>query len=121
VQRAVAFPRAEQRAVLASNIPQLAERLETERDQTIYYIAEGSNGRAGDLSTTASPGVRKAAAEQYRVIQAFYGQTDQTVAQFRTRLEEFQGAYTGTAQQGGASAAAGLNMRRHLRRGSTRT
>jgi len=54
IQSALAFQRTEQRAVLASDIAQLAQQLETERDQTIYYIALGNQGRAAALST---PGV----------------------------------------------------------------
>src|SRR5215469_1277558 len=76
VQSALAFQRAEQRAVLAADITQVAQRLETERDQTIYYIALGRQGRAAALST---PGVfahmspaeknaaRKAAAAQSKI------------------------------------------------------
>ena len=45
IQSALAFQRAEQRAVLAADITQLAQRLETERDQTVYYIALGSRRR----------------------------------------------------------------------------
>src|SRR5690349_9684126 len=115
IQSALAFQRAEQRAVLASDITQLAQRIETERDQTIYYIALGSQGgRAGDLAKAAPAG-------QHQVIQAFYRQTDQAAAQFRTRLGQFHGAYTGVAQQEVSSAVAGLNMLHFLRYGSTRT
>jgi hypothetical protein len=114
VQSALAYQRAEERAVLASDITQLAQRLETERDQTIYYIALGPQGRAGDLSKTAPAG-------QYKVIQAFYRQTDQSAAQFRARLTEFHGAYTGVAQQEVSSAVAGLDTLHYLRYGSTRT
>jgi signal transduction histidine kinase len=117
VQSALAFQRAEQRAVLASDITQLAQRLETERDQTIYYIALGSQGRAGDLSTPA----RAAAAQQYHVIQAFYQQTDQSARQFRAQLAQFHGAYAGVAEQEVSSAISGLGMLGYLRQGSTKT
>ena len=130
VQSALAFQRAEQRAVLAADITQVAQRLESERDQTHYYIALGSQGRAAALS---APGVfarmspakkksaRQAAAAQYRIIQAFYGQTSQAAAQLRARLAQFNGAYTGVAQQEVFSAVSGLNMLPYLRYGSTRT
>src|SRR5215472_5835055 len=104
IQSALAFQRAEQRAVLASDITQLAQQLESERDQTIYYIALGSQGRAAALSTpgvfahmspAAEKAARHAAAAQYQIIQAFYRQTDQSAAQLRARLSQFDGAYTG--------------------------
>ncbi len=130
IQSALAFQRAEQRAVLASDITQVAQRLETERDQTIYYIALGSQGRAADLSTPGafagmSPAAKKAArgaaAAQYQIIQAFYQQTDQSATQLRARLAQFNGAYTGVAQQEVSSAVSGLNTLHYLRYGSTRT
>src|SRR5215471_18648398 len=85
IQSALAFQRAEQRAVLASDITQLAQRLETERDQTIYYIALGGQGRAGDLVRPTHAAAPSAAAGQYQIIQAFYRQTDQSAAQLRAR------------------------------------
>src|SRR5690349_11546205 len=93
IQSALAFQRAEQRAVLASDITQLAQRLETERDQTIYYIALGSQGRAGDLKTKAPAKAHRPAAGQYRIIQAFYAQTDQAARHLRAQLAQFNGAY----------------------------
>ena len=53
-QSALAFQRAEERAVLAADVTQLAQRLETERDQTIYFIALGSE-RAARLPGPAAP------------------------------------------------------------------
>jgi signal transduction histidine kinase len=130
VQSALAFQRAEQRAVLASDITQLAQRLETERDQTIYYIALGSQGRAGALS---APGVfagmsaagrqaaHAAAVAQFGVIRAFYRQTDQSAALFRAQLAQFHGAFSGVADQEVSSAVFGLGMLGFLRQGSTGT
>jgi len=58
-QSALAFQRAEERAVLAADVTQLVQQLETERDQTIYFIASGSSGRPGYL---APPPASKSAA-----------------------------------------------------------
>jgi signal transduction histidine kinase len=121
VQSAFAFQRAEERAVLASNITQLAQRLETERDQTIYYIALGKTGRAGELSTATPAALKRTATQQYRVIQAFYRQTDQAIARFRALLVQFRGAYSSAAQPEVASALAELNNLNHLRQASTLT
>ena len=111
IQSALAFQRAEQRAVLAADITQLAQRLETERDQTVYYIALGSQGRAWAQPTSAPS----------KVMQAFYRQTDQTAAQFRALLAQFHGAYAGVAEQEVSSAISGLDTLNYLRQGSTKT
>src|SRR5262249_7554979 len=109
---------------------QLAQRLETERDQTIYFIALGSQGRAGELSTPGgfagmSPGdkqaARAAAAGQYKGIQAFYPQSDQSAAPFPAQLAQFNGAYPGVAGQEVSSAISGLDMINYLRQGSAKT
>ncbi len=121
VQSALAFRHAEERAVLASDIRQLAQRLETERDQTVYYIALGSTGRAGVLSRAAPAATKSAAAQQYRVIEAFYRQTDQAIAQFRTLLGQFQGCYSPATQQEVASALAELSSLRYLRQASAKS
>jgi len=121
IQSALAFQRAEERAVLASDITQLAQVLETERDQTIYYIAQGSGGRAGDLSSTASAATRSGAAQQYKAIQAFYRQTNQAADHFRALLAQYEGAYSGVAQQEVSAAVDGLDTLHYLRLGSTRT
>ncbi len=121
VQSALAYQRAEQRAVLTSEITQLAQRLETERDQTVYYIALGSNGRAGELSKAAPAAANSGAAHQYQVIQAFYRQTDQALAQFRALLAQFRGAYSSATQQDVAPTLAELNGLQYLRQASTKT
>jgi signal transduction histidine kinase len=116
-QSALAFQRAEQRAVLASTISQLAQRLEAERDQTIYYIASDSNGRAGDMSKAPPRG----AVQQYQAIQAFYRETDQVIGGFRARLGQFQGAYSGEGRQEVGAAIAEMGNLPSLRQASTKT
>ena len=118
VQSALAFQRAEQRAVVAADITQLAQRLETERDQTMFYIGLGDSGRTGYLSS-GSPA--PAAAVQYRAIQAFYGQTDQAVAHLRALLRQYHSAYSAAAGQRVTSALSGLNSLPYLRYASTHT
>jgi len=120
-QSAYAFQRAEERAILASTISQLTQRLETERDQTIYYIALGSNGRAGDLAKARSAAPSGGAAEQYRGIHAFYLKTDGIVAEFRARLAQFRGAYSAGNQQQVSVALAGLSELPYLRQASAKT
>jgi len=121
VQSAVAFQRAEERAVLASDITQLAQRLETERDQTVYYIALGSNGRAGDLSKAVPAAAKSDVVRRYRAIQAFYRQTDEAIVRFRAGLAQFRGAYPAGTRQEVAPALAGLNILQQLRQTSTKS
>ena len=120
VQSALAFQRAEERAVIAADTTQLVQRLETERDQTIYYIALGSSGRAGYLSKASAP-ARSGAIQQYRVMQAFYRQTDQAIAHFRALLAQYRDAYSTASQQRVTAAVAGLDNLPYLRASSTLT
>jgi signal transduction histidine kinase len=121
VQSALAFQRAEERAVLASDISQLARGLETERDQTLYYIALGVNGRAGELSRSVSAATKSNAMQHYRAIQAFHRQTDQTVRQFRAGLAAFPGAYPAGARLVVDAALAKLDSLPNLRQAATKT
>ena len=98
----------------------MVQRLETERDQTIYYIALGTSGRPGYLAPVPAS-KRSGAIQQYRVIQAFYRQTDQAITHFHTLLAQYHGAYTSAAQQRVSSALAGLDELRYLRYASTQT
>ncbi|HYA53354.1 MAG TPA: nitrate- and nitrite sensing domain-containing protein, partial [Streptosporangiaceae bacterium] len=57
VQSALADQRTLQLANLSSNITTLVQRLQDERDQTAYFIAEGSNGGRGSGNGAAGLGV----------------------------------------------------------------
>ena len=119
-QSALAFQRAEERAVLAADVTQLVQRLETERDQTVYFIALGNSGRPGYLAPLPAS-KRSGAIQQYRVIQAFYRQTDQAIAHFHALLAQYHDAYSSAAEQRVSSALAGLGQLPYLRYASTRT
>src|SRR5215472_12950551 len=106
-QSALAFQRAEERAVLAADVTQLAQKLETERDQTLYFIALGASGRPRYL---APPPASKGAA----AIKQYNSKRAPAVAQY-------QGAYAAGADQRVSSALAGLNNLQYLRKTSTQT
>jgi hypothetical protein len=73
VQSALTYQRAEERAVLAADITVLAQHLEDERDQTVYYIASGINGgRGNQLNPKKLPANNQAAAQQYSGLKGFY-------------------------------------------------
>ena len=130
-QSALSFQRAEERVVLAADVTQVAQKLETERDQTIYFIALGSAGRPGYLVPPPASkskivieqykSRRAPAVQQYHVIQAFYRQTDQAIAHFHALLAQYRGAYTSVAEQRISSALAGLDNLQYLRKASTQT
>jgi signal transduction histidine kinase len=121
VHSAAAFQRAEERAVLASDITQLAQRLATERDETIYYIALGNSGRAAELAHPTGLAPTSNPAQQYRALQAFYQQTDQSVGQFRARLAQFRGAYPAGSRQELGPALSALGTLRYLRQKATKS
>jgi signal transduction histidine kinase len=120
-QSAFAYQRAEERALAASDIIRLAQLLESERDQTVYYIALGSNGRLGRVSETASSAERMSGTHEYGVVQAYYRQTDPAVAQVTARLTQFEGSYPSLARPAVATALAQLNGLPYLRQAATQS
>jgi hypothetical protein len=98
VRSALAFERVQQRAVLAESIALLAQRLEDERDQTVYFITLPT-GRAALLSKTASAASKAAAQEQRQVVVRQQQATNQAVSQFNTRLAQVFPSYTQSVQQ----------------------
>ena len=119
---AQAFQRAEERAVLAGDITSLAQQLETERDQTLYFIAL-PGGRVFTPSGKVVPPspYTSTAAHQWRAIQAFYQQTDQAVSRFRARLAQFQGVYPAGSQQEVTPALGELDTLQYLRHAALKT
>jgi len=120
-QSAVSYQQAEERAVLGSNIIGLAQGLESERDQTVYYIALGSSGRGGALATAASPATKRGAAQQYQVVRAYYQQTNQAVALVKAQLARFQAAYSSVGHPAVVAALAQLNGLPFLRQASAQS
>ena len=118
---AVAYQRAEERAVLASDITKLAEQLETERDQSLYYIALVSAPGAGVSRRVGHPPPSQLPGRQFRAIQAFYQQTDQAVRQLRAGLAQFGGAYPAGSQQQVTPALGALSTLPYLRHASIKT
>jgi signal transduction histidine kinase len=120
VGSASTYQRAEDRAKLAYQITRLAERLETERDQTVYYIALGKSGRAGELSPAART-AKSGPQQQYRAIQAFYRQTDQAIAQIRPLLSRLRPDYSAAGQREVVSALTSLDSIAYLRQVSAKS
>jgi signal transduction histidine kinase len=121
VHSASTYQQAEDRAKLAYQITRLAERLETERDQTAYYIALGKDGRAGVLSQATAKTVKGGAQQQYQAIQAFYRETDQAIAQLRPLLARVRPDYSAEGQKEADSALTGLDSVGYLRQASAKS
>src|SRR5207302_5425069 len=94
VQSALAYQRVLQLTTLSSDITVLAQRLEDERDQTVYYIALGAAG--GRSAPTAD---KRDKAVALGVVSGYQAQTDQAAAQVRSQLEEVGGSFPAQTQQ----------------------
>ena len=121
VRSALAYQRVQQRAVLASTIAVLAQRLEDERDQTVYYIALPTSGRATSLGMTGNAANRSSAAEQLQVVVNQQQATNQAVAQFKAQLAQVYSSYTPAAKQEAANVQADGVALASLRHAATAT
>ncbi len=114
VQSALAYQRVLQLTTLSSDITVLAQRLEDERDQTVYYI---SLGNAGGRSASTSAG--KAVALD--VVNGYQAQTNQAVGQVRAQLQDVGGSFPAQTQQEATTALSELNLLGELRAAATGT
>ena len=111
--------RVQQLATLSSNITLLSQRLEEERDRTVYYIALGaSGGRQQELQ--ARKAVGQTAAE-LGVISQDYALTNKSVAQVMRELDGIGSGFSAQAQQEAATARTSLQNLKFLRIDSTKT
>ena len=111
--------RVQQLATLSSNITQLAQQLEEERDRTVYYIAlGGSGGRAQQL--TAHKAVGQTAAE-LGIINQDYALTDKSAALVMRELGQVGSGFSAQAQQEASTARTALQNLTFLRKASTTT
>jgi signal transduction histidine kinase len=112
VQSAIAYQRVLQLATLSSDIAVLAQRLEDERDQTVYYIALAPGGRASPAGE---------AAPAYSVVRTYQQQTDQAVEVVKSELTQVRGGFPAQTQQEAGTALSALDKLPPLRFVATRT
>jgi signal transduction histidine kinase len=111
VQSAIAYQRVVQLATLSSDVTVLAQRLEDERDQTVYFIALGNQvGRGSTHSKAASS-----------VVQTFQHQTDQAVTVVKSDLGQIGGGFPAQTQQEASTAVSALDRLAPLRLAATQT
>jgi signal transduction histidine kinase len=120
VQSAAAYQRVETLAGLGSQTIGLAQNLENERDQTVYFIALGfKGGRASHLSV--HPAVRATAKPQLQVVNNAQHVTDGSRAQVEALLGQIGGSYAPQTQEQAASVQSALAGLQDVRDASTGT
>jgi len=130
VQSALAYQRVLQLADLSSDITVLAQRLEDERDQTVYYIAlplsgpaghPTGGGRAAALTQNASAPTAGAGAAAYSVVHTFQLRTDQAASAVKSELGDIGGSFPAQTRQEASTALSELNELDPLRSAATGT
>ena len=130
VQSALAYQRVLQLANLSSDITVLAQRLEDERDQTVYYIAlpltgpashPTGGGRAAALTQSASAPTAGPGAAAYSVVRTYQVQTNQAASAVKSELAQIGGSFPAQTQQEVGTALSELSELDPLRSASTGT
>jgi signal transduction histidine kinase len=115
--------RVQQLAGLSSDITILAQRLEDERDRTVYYIGLGSAG--GRQQALAAQGAKQPlpaeAASGLSVVRQQQRQTDNAVKVVDAQLAQINGSFSQQAQQEADTARTALQDLRYLRSSATTT
>jgi signal transduction histidine kinase len=118
IQSAQAYQQVHQLAELGQDNTRLAQALEDERDQTVFYIALGDNGgRANALSSDAS--VRDDANPELAVIHEQYTQTNAAKATVSKLAGQIDGSYTTQTQQAASTLQQSLGGLDSLRKTAT--
>jgi signal transduction histidine kinase len=111
VRSALAYQRALQLATLTSDATVLAQRLEDERDQTVYFIALPSGGRAsanGPAVTAAQRSAKATGLEQLAVVKSQWAQTDKALRVVLSGLSQVSGSFPAQVRQQAATVRSEL-------------
>jgi signal transduction histidine kinase len=112
VQSALAYQRVLQLATLSSDITVLAQRLEDERDQTVYYIALDTNGGRSSAIYGANTAAQRAAKatglQELKVVQDQVAQTNQAMKVVTAELAQIGGSFPSQVRQEAAIALSQL-------------
>jgi signal transduction histidine kinase len=116
VQNALAYQRIEQLANLSSAVTVLAGKLETERNATVQFIADGKPGRAGYLIMSSQSASDKATINANKLLVTEPQQlTDPWVAKVKQELGSIGSAYPVQVQDEAQNILAMLNDLPQLR------
>jgi signal transduction histidine kinase len=113
VQSALADQRTLQLANLSSNITTLVQRLQDERDQTAYFIAEGANGGRVVAAGSGAAGLQVVYAQRH--------DTERAAAVVNADLNQIGGSFPALVQQEAAVAQADLANLPNLRLAATQS
>jgi hypothetical protein len=120
VQSAQGYQKVHDLANLGQDVTALAQSLEDERDQTVYYIALGSNGgRSSAMSSGAAE--RADANPELAVISQQYHHTDKLVSAVKSMTAQIDGGYSAQTQQAASTLRQSLAGLGSLRSSSTKT
>jgi signal transduction histidine kinase len=120
VQSAQADQRVHQLAVLGQDVTVLAQSLEDERDQTVFYIAlGGGGGRADGLSSNVN--VQSQAAPELTSLAEQYHRTNAVATKVRTLSGQIGGGYPAQTRQAATAMVDALDTVSSLRSASTET
>ncbi len=115
VQSALAYQRVLQLANTTSDITTLVQRLQDERDHTVYFIAQGANGGRAAMGTTTG-------AQGLQVVRQQIRDTQQAAAVVKADLSKVaSGSYSTLTKQEAATALADLGNLPSLRQAATGT
>jgi signal transduction histidine kinase len=117
---ALADGRIEQLAKLSTNITNLAQGLENERDQTVYFIGLGTKGGRTD-ALSHSPKISAEAAPEVSVIKQEYTATNQSATEVTAQLRQIGSSFSTQAQQEAATALTVLRALPALREAAAST
>jgi signal transduction histidine kinase len=113
VQSALADQRTLQLANLSSNITTLVQRLQDERDQTAYFIAEGQHGGRAVAATNGAAGLQVVYAQRH--------DTERAAAVVTADLNQIGGSFPVLVRQEAAVAEADLANLPNLRLAATQS
>jgi signal transduction histidine kinase len=118
VQSSLADQRVHQLAQLSAGITALAQNLEDERDQTVYFIALGpKGGRAAALGQATQP----LAAAELSVVRQQYATTDRSLSSVSSQLNQISSSFSAQTRQEAATALTVLQAVPALRQASAST
>jgi signal transduction histidine kinase len=120
IASAQAYQQVHQLAQLGQDNTRLAQALEDERDQTVFYIALADNGgRDNALSSDAS--MRADARPEQTVLTQQYAETDAAAVPVRQLAAQIGGGYTSQTQQAASTLLQSLATLNSLRTASATT
>jgi signal transduction histidine kinase len=113
VQSALAYQRVLQLATLSSDITNLVQRLQDERDQTAYFIAEGNSGGRSASTTSGATGLQ--------VVYTQRRETEAAAAVVEADLARVGGSFSNLTRQEASAAVTDLAGLPNLRLAATQS